>query len=131
MIGHYGGDLAGPVFRRVAESSLRYLGVTPSGVSKQLANVTRDGDLADTALNAHRPPQNDTPLPASTQAQGGPTVAIPDVTGLGARDVVKAMLGAGLIPQVDGSGRAARVSPAAGTVVPKGSSVRVTFESAS
>src|SRR6202044_1772601 len=29
MIGHYGGDLAGPVFRRVADSSLRYLGVTP------------------------------------------------------------------------------------------------------
>ena len=131
MIGHYGGDLAGPVFRRVAESSLRYLGVTPNGVQKQLANVTRDGDLADTAMNGHKPPQNDTPLPASTAAQGGPTVAIPDVTGLGARDVVKAMLGAGLIPQVDGSGRAARVSPAAGTVVPKGSSVRVTFESAS
>ena len=108
MIGHYGGDLAGPVFRRVAESSLRYLGVTPNGVSKQLATVTRDGDLADTALNAHKPPQNDTPMPASTQAQGGPTVAIPDVTGLGARDAVKAMLGAGLIPQVDGSGRAAR-----------------------
>src|SRR5580698_5186476 len=30
MIGHYGGDLAGPVFRRVAEASLRYLGVAPS-----------------------------------------------------------------------------------------------------
>ena len=39
MIGHYGGDLAGPVFRRVAEASLRYLGVTPSAASAKLRDA--------------------------------------------------------------------------------------------
>ena len=46
MIGHYGGDLAGPVFRRVAESSLRYLGVTPSAGGAKIASVKREGDPA-------------------------------------------------------------------------------------
>ena len=54
MIGHYGGDLAGPVFRRVAESSLRYLGVTPSEGTKAFA-VARAGDPADKILAAYHP----------------------------------------------------------------------------
>ncbi len=33
VIGHFGGDLAGPVFRRVGEGALRYLGVTSHEVS--------------------------------------------------------------------------------------------------
>lgn len=126
VIGHYGGDLAGPVFRRVAEASLRYLGVTPSGSGK-LASVSRDGDLADTVV---KPIATSTmaPMPPPTAPNANAiTVAVPDVTGMAARDAVKAMLAAGLVPQVEGSGRAARISPGAGAVVPKGSTVRVTF----
>ncbi|CAN5506424.1 penicillin-binding protein [soil metagenome] len=126
IIGHYGGDLAGPVFRRVAEASLRYLGVTQAGSGK-LVSVSRDGDLADAVP---RPSVTSTmaalPPPNATQP-GAITVAIPDVTGMGARDAVKTLLAAGLVPQVEGSGRAARISPSAGAVVPKGSTVRVTF----
>jgi cell division protein FtsI (penicillin-binding protein 3) len=128
MIGHYGGDLAGPVFRRVAESSLRYLGVTPNDSNKTLT-VTRDNDPADKVLAAYRP--------QVVAVNAGPTVdavdgiPVPDTSGMGARDAVRAMLGAGLVPQIEGSGRAVRQAPAAGTIVPKGSAVRLSFEQSS
>jgi cell division protein FtsI (penicillin-binding protein 3) len=125
MIGHYGGDLAGPVFRRVAEASLRYLGVTPSGSGK-LAGLTRAGDPADALV---KPLVSSTlpPLPPPPPDPNAINVPVPDVTGMAARDVVKTLLALGLVPQVEGSGRAARISPNPGALVPKGSTVRVTF----
>ncbi len=125
MIGHYGGDLAGPVFRRVAEASLRYLGVTPTGSGK-LTGLTRAGDPAD-ALAKPVVSSALPPLPPPAPDPNAINVAIPDVTGMAARDAVKALLAAGLVPQVEGSGRAARISPNPGALVPKGSTVRVTF----
>ena len=55
MIGRYGGDLAGPVFRRVAEASLRYLGVPPSDSAPKIKTVTRTEIVADATLAAMKP----------------------------------------------------------------------------
>jgi cell division protein FtsI (penicillin-binding protein 3) len=137
MIGHYGGDLAGPVFRRVAEGTLRYLGVTPQNVGDaKPVSVSRADDPADKILAAYREKNatNDgaTAPPATSVASNAPdAITVPDVANMGARDAVRAMLGAGLVPQVDGSGHAVRQAPAAGTIVPKGSAVRVSFEQSS
>jgi cell division protein FtsI (penicillin-binding protein 3) len=137
MIGHYGGDLAGPVFRRVAEASLRYLGVTPAAGTK-VAKVTRANDPADVTLTVMHPKEAPEPPPAAPAAPGAPaavmapgTVKVPDVTGLGARDAVKAMTQAGLVPFLEGSGRLVRQNPAAGAAAPKGSTVRLVLEPAS
>ncbi len=133
MIGHYGGDLAGPVFRRVAEGSLRYLGVTPErDANAKGMTVSRNDDPADKVLAAYREKNvatiAATTAPSVASADG---ISVPDVANMGARDAVRAMLGAGLVPQVDGSGHAVRQAPAAGTIVPKGSAVRVSFEQSS
>src|SRR5436309_5800694 len=72
MIGHYGGDLAGPVFRRVAEASLRYLGVTPAQGAQKLAHVTRDGDPADLTVAAMKAAQGNVPPPAPTSTDVAP-----------------------------------------------------------
>jgi cell division protein FtsI (penicillin-binding protein 3) len=140
-IGRYGGDLAGPVFRRVAEASLRYLGVTPSASSAKISAVKRDGDPADATLAMMKPPApqtTDGPMPATSGSavpQAGPpppgSVRVPDGTGMAAHDVVLAITKAGLVPQVEGWGRVVRQTPAAGTAAPKGSSVRVVLEPAS
>jgi cell division protein FtsI (penicillin-binding protein 3) len=137
-IGHYGGDLAGPVFRRVAESSLRYLGVTPSASSANIAAVTREGDPADTTLALMRPPAAAalaTPSPTPAAGPSAPlpagTVRVPDASGLGAHEVVGALTKAGLVPQLEGWGRAVRQTPAPGAAAPKGSAVRVVLEPAS
>ncbi len=134
-IGHYGGDLAGPVFRRVSESSLRYLGVTPTASPAKIASVKRDGDPADATLALMKPPP--TP-PATIPTPGEPPgsmpaggVRVPDATGMPAHDVVVALSKAGFVPQIEGWGRAVRQSPAPGTAAPRGSAVRVVFEPAS
>lgn len=134
MIGHYGGDLAGPVFRRVAEASLRYLGVSPSHSAPKIKSVTREGDPADStlaAINAAKPVAPDAP-PAEAPLPVGPpppnAVHVPEAKGMGARDAVRAIGAVGLVPHVEGTGRLAKQIPAAGAPVPKGSTVRLVFE---
>ncbi len=145
MIGRYGGDLAGPVFRRVAEASLRYLGVPPSNSAPRIKNVAKAADPTEATLVALKaaelkenekteprpegaiavaggPPQAGPPLPSS--------VKVPDIAGMGARDAVRAVGAVGLVPVVEGSGRLVKQLPTAGTAVPKGSSVRLVFEPA-
>jgi cell division protein FtsI (penicillin-binding protein 3) len=145
MIGRYGGDLAGPVFRRVAEASLRYLGVPPSHNAPKIKSITRADDLADKTLAAMKPenapaaapstaPAGPPPPPTIATAAGPPlpsSVKVPDATGLGARDAVRAVGNAGLVPIVEGTGRLVKQVPAAGSAVPKGSPVRLMFEPAS
>jgi cell division protein FtsI (penicillin-binding protein 3) len=138
MIGRYGGDLAGPVFRRVAEASLRYLGVTPSGAAPKIKAVTRKSDPADVTLAAlkndgarDQEPAEAAGPPPSPDTAGPPppsSVPVPNADGLGARDAVKTIGAAGLVPVVEGSGRLVKQIPAAGVPVPKGSSVRLVFE---
>lgn len=153
MIGRYGGDLAGPVFRRVAEASLRYLGVPPSNSTPKLKTVNRTGDAADTNLAAMKASEakatdadaklegntsydaNGGSVQAGPPAQAGPplpsSVKVPDAAGMGARDAVRAVGAAGLVPVVEGSGKLVKQLPPAGSAVPKGSSVRLVFEPAS
>ena len=164
VIGHYGGDLAGPVFRRTAEAALRYLGVTPTSAPSKLPHVTRDGDPADQVLSAMKgaaaasvnakaagaladahegaaesagaedpasPEQAGQDPAAPILPPGAPRVSVPEVKGLAARDAVKAVTGAGLVPVIEGSGRIVRQYPSAGAAAVKGSSVRLVFEPAS
>ncbi len=145
MIGRYGGDLACPVFRRVAEASLRYLGVPPSHNAPKIKSITRADDPADKTLAAMKEPQAassassapEGPPPPPTIASGpaGPplpsSVKVPDATGLGARDAVRAVGNAGLVPIIEGTGRLVKQVPAAGSAVPKGTPVRLMFEPAS
>jgi cell division protein FtsI (penicillin-binding protein 3) len=134
MIGRYGGDLAGPVFRRVAESSLRYLGVTPSKSAPRVSQVKREGDPADNALALFKA-NAAAPQETLIQAPFGPPAAnsskIPDAQGLPAREAIRVISAAGFVPHVDGTGKLVRQWPAPGTAAPRGSAVRLVFEPAS
>ncbi|MFO0662348.1 MAG: penicillin-binding protein [Polyangiaceae bacterium] len=133
MIGRYGGDLAGPVFRRVAEASLRYLGVTPSSSAPKLKGVTRADDLAD-LTNAAMKPKSEQNQVAPALPIGPPSpqaVKVPDAQGLPVREAIRIMTQAGLVPELEGTGRLVRVLPAVGSSVPKGTAVRLVFEPAS
>jgi cell division protein FtsI (penicillin-binding protein 3) len=134
MIGRYGGDLAGPVFRRVAEASLRYLGVSPPASLSNLAAGRRASDPADAAPVASRSAQGP-PSPPILGEGSGPvppdTMRVPNAGGMAAHDVIVMLTKAGLVPQIEGWGRAVRQTPAPGSVAPKGSPVRVVLEPAS
>jgi cell division protein FtsI (penicillin-binding protein 3) len=130
MIGRYGGDLAGPVFRRVAEASLRYLGVTPPGGVGKVERAVKSVDTQPVLATRSVGPDgvSDAVTPAAL-AQGD--IRVPDATGLPAHEAVRAITRAGLLPQLEGSGRVVRQQPPAGSAARKGSSVRLVFESPS
>lgn len=134
MIGRYGGDLAGPVFRRVAEASLRYLGVPPAHAAPKLKTISRKDDPADatlTAMNAQKVEPAEPPKPPTMGPPPPNAVTVPDGKGMGAREAVRLIGQAGLVPLVEGTGRLVKQFPAAGSPVPKGASVRLVFEPAS
>lgn len=137
MIGRYGGDLAGPVFRRVAEASLRHLGVPPANAQPKLKTVGKlpEGDAATAlAATAAREETRDDKAPPVATLIGPPApngIKVPDMAGMGARTATKLIGSAGLVPVVEGTGRLVRQVPAAGSQVPKGTPVRLVFEPAS
>ena len=104
--------------------------------SRSVAKRDRADDPADQTIAAVEssgaPPANTSIVPTQQLAPLGPdAVRVPDLTGMGARDAASAILGAGLVPEIEGSGRVSKQNPAAGSAAAKGSSVRLVFEPAS
>jgi cell division protein FtsI (penicillin-binding protein 3) len=146
-VAHAGAFVAAPAFRRIAEMSLRYLGVTPRGTAP--AALSAVGDKPDPAEKTYallRPPSPEitsgadavaAPVasaasPVGSAAANGPAspadVRIPDLQGLGVREALRAVVSLGLVPSVEGTGALRTQQPAAGTGVPKGASVKLVFE---
>ncbi|HPT83249.1 MAG TPA: penicillin-binding transpeptidase domain-containing protein [Limnochordia bacterium] len=152
----YGGVLAAPVFREIMEESLEYLGVkrrqegrprSTQAVVPNVLNLTKQEAQARLAqaglfwtmegegtLVTNQTPSPGVRVPAQTTVhlyfdRGDlEEVAVPSVTGLSMLDASAALTAAGLRIKVVGSGVAVNQLPAAGTVVPKGSTVEVEFE---
>jgi len=147
---HEGGDVAAPVFKRIAEQVLAYLDVPRDvPVSPRLvqtayhqgAGAESDSldDLAPVDFNAQTdftgagskesPAKIPEPaLPEVTVAvdEGG-DISVPDFTGKTMREVTEACLRLGLNPVLVGSRLASLQSPAAGSKVRRGSKVTVQF----
>ncbi len=112
--GHYGGTVAGPVFREVATHALRELGVPPDkAVPTILADPDEDGDRG--------PPGDDDDAEVDALAdlhlEGPGPWAMPDLVGRPLRDAVAVLgpLGVGL--ELDGSGLVYEQTPAAGELL--------------
>lgn len=137
MLTHAGGAVAAPVFRRVAEFSLRYLGVKPEGAGDvSLATIGRDAAAA--AAGSARPassavPWRTTAPPASPDSpvlpvNDGPSATLPAFVGMPAREALRTSAALGVAPAFLGSGVVARQEPPAGTVVPRGATVKLFLE---
>jgi cell division protein FtsI (penicillin-binding protein 3) len=133
---HAGGSVAGPVFRRVGEMALRYLGVTPRGsVQVKLSDLSKKAEAGDTATNTYQvlgeakaalAPAVGVVTPSTPMRSG--EARVPDFAGWPAREAVKTAVGLGLTPTIEGTGRLTRQEPSAGAVLPKGSTVKLVFE---
>jgi len=138
---HHGGEVGGPVFKRVAEQVLAYLGVphdvpAPSDVqtaqdwsvgSRQKpreANAT-DGHqrFADAIAKASKGSSGSAP----TMAFGEDSVSVPSLAGQTVRGVTELCSKLGLAPSLIGTGVAVEQFPEAGTQVLRGSQVTVRF----
>lgn len=136
---HFGGDVGGPVFKRVAEQVLAYLGV-PHDV-----RVPADTETAKNLRPSQQPASSTEATKARFQAAvakknssgttTAPTVAfddeeavvVPNLTGQTVRGVTEACSELGLVPSLIGSGVALEQSPDPGTRVLRGSRVTVRF----
>ncbi len=143
----YGGIVAAPAFKEIAQAALAHLGVPPSPSAKARAvaspaqpekgssgSAARSRLASAFAMAAVRPSLGAIPSEGfveelgSEQAPVEGATRVPDVQGLTARAAVKALVAAQLEPSLVGSGRAIGQTPPAGTSVKKGSRVAVRLE---
>lgn len=130
-----GGQVAGPVFRRIAEMSLRYLGVMPKGTKPmQLSQLSSEGDPAQAVYEALGMARARAEDPVET-GEGSPEpvpgpgeVRIPDLKGMAMRDAVRAAFTLGLQPATEGSGALIWQEPPPGAMLKQGASVKLVFE---
>lgn len=134
MLEHAGGVVAAPIFRRVAQMSLKLAGLTPRSSDKtDVAVLARTPDPANIAYEALREAQGKKPpvqevLPTGAVPAG--KVRIPNLTGAPARQAFKQMISLGLTPRLKGSGLIVSQQPPPGSVVDSASEVLLVLEPA-
>lgn len=106
--GHYGGPVAGPIFKRIAEASIRHLGIAPTInpappllVARQASDVLATTPVRATMSGTVRGP-----------VRSG---VMPDLRGLSAREAVRILTAAGMTARMSGDGFVLEQSPAAGS----------------
>lgn len=127
---HYGGLIAAPVFRRIAEASLDYIHVhrepelPPEQLEDRLApdSGKPGGDPARTA------PQ---PIPQQLAALGKFAGTMPDLRGHSLRAAMTAMDGCDCAVDIDGNGYVVEQAPEPGTAVSADQRVALTLVRAS
>ena len=144
---HEGGQVAAPVFKRIAEQVLSYLNVprdvplSPKLIQASYKNSELDETASledftpvDFAAQPDEPPanekvtQSEPAKPSVTVAldEGG-DIAVPDFRGKTMRDVTEMCLRLGLEPVLVGSGLAVDESPSDGAKVRRGAKITVRF----
>jgi cell division protein FtsI (penicillin-binding protein 3) len=120
--GNSGGAVSAPVFKRIAEATLRYLGVPPTV------------DPAPPVMVARRTLKEAVPTSAPVS---GPVVdvvraagpgEVPDLRGLSARDATRALVKLGLRPRVTGNGVVVSQEPAPGSPTASGGTARLVLD---
>jgi cell division protein FtsI (penicillin-binding protein 3) len=145
--GHHGGEVAGPVFKLVAEQALSYLNVpqdrhaepTPEPRAVKPPRFLRtvklrshdsrsssEEDLADASEDVH---DNNTTMPSqgTVLIDDRPALIMPNFEGLAVRRVAEECQEKGFDLNITGSGLALEQNPPAGTRVAPGSPIWVRF----
>jgi cell division protein FtsI (penicillin-binding protein 3) len=110
--GYTGGAVAAPIFKRIAEASLRHLGIAPTINPAPPVLVARN-----------QPIEEHLPTPVSTSDVIRPRVerededVMPDLRGLSAREALSALTKLGMTARMAGSGLVLDQVPAAGSAL--------------
>lgn len=111
----YGGTVAAPIWKNIAEATLRQLGV-PRTINPIPPMLIRS---AATAVNM--PVVNPPVIPVVSEASG--LAVVPDVRGLSAREALRVLSRLGLATRVAGSGVVDTQYPEAGSPLDRGGSI--------
>jgi membrane peptidoglycan carboxypeptidase len=110
--GYFGGTVSAPIFKRIAEASLRHLGVGRTINPPAPVLVARNG--GDDEMRARPVSAPATVAPAVEVTQ---TDVMPDLRGMSARDALRALTRIGIVARMSGDGVVLEQSPAAGTAL--------------
>ena len=120
IIAHYGGSVAGPVFRRVAAATMRHLGVP--------ASVPR-GNRKNAIAAIKKTKTNPLKAPITVQKKSlDGSSRVPDMRGLPMRDALALLHSRSLVPVAQGSGILIAQDIRWGELVQHGTRVKLTFD---
>ena len=117
----YGGTVAAPIFKRIAEASLRHLGIGPT----LNAAAARPGGARRRQLDARASSGRSAERDARPAARAGADGLMPDLRGLSAREAVHSLTRIGLRARIDGDGFVIEQSPEAGRAARAAATARV------
>ena len=101
--------VAAPIFKRIAEATLRYLGVGPTiNPAPPVLVARRD------AVDVRTRPRRSDSQPIVSLVADGPPGTVPDLRGLSAREAVRTLVKLGLTAHVSGDGFVVSQDPPAG-----------------
>jgi membrane peptidoglycan carboxypeptidase len=116
-----GGAVSAPVFKRIADATLRYLGVGPTIDPEPAILVARSGNEVPTASSQTQP------AVLSLVADTAPGT-VPDLRGMSAREATHRLATLGLTARISGDGFVVSQTPEAGTPFDGTSVCRLTLE---
>jgi cell division protein FtsI (penicillin-binding protein 3) len=121
--GYYGGPIAGPVFQRIAEATLRHLGVAPTLNAPPPVLVARRTERPDV-----QPARNERDASIVHVGTGADARELPDFRGLSAREALRVLTKIGLTARLTGDGAVTSQVPAPGTPIEPGMSFELRLE---
>jgi cell division protein FtsI (penicillin-binding protein 3) len=113
--GYFGGPVAGPVFQRIAEATLRHYRVAPTLDAPPPVLVTRRTGQPE--IQPVKTAREASIVPVATS---GTVRDLPDFRGLSAREALRILTKIGLTARLNGSGVVRTQRPAAGTPIEPG-----------
>ena len=113
--GDTGGAIAAPIFKHIADASLRMMGVTPTINPQPPVLVARRSDSPVTTAAAPIAPAVVTMPPGMSDGGG-----LPDLRGMSAREALRELARLGLTARMEGAGVVVDQNPAPGSLVEPG-----------
>jgi cell division protein FtsI (penicillin-binding protein 3) len=123
----FGGTVAAPIFKRIAEATLRQMGIGQTINPMPPVLVARHDDTAAAARTVSGASIGNGDSPTVSLVSDGPPGTMPDLRGMSARDALRRMMRLGLAARVDGNGFVISQDPPAGAPLDAVSSGRVTL----
>jgi cell division protein FtsI (penicillin-binding protein 3) len=114
-----GGIVAAPIFQRIAENALRYLGVPPN-VNPTPPVIVPPRRVQNASITE---PLARQAQPAASRENG--EVVLPDLRGYGAREAIHELVRLGLTPRVRGTGVVVDQSPEPGSTLGPGAACTI------
>jgi membrane peptidoglycan carboxypeptidase len=122
--GHTGGVASAPVFKKIAEATLRYLGVGPTINPPSPVLIARQDESPVHTPTGHAT-TND---PVVSLVADGPPGTVPDLRGMSARDAVRKLVKLGMNARASGDGFVVSQTPAAGAPIDGDTICRLVLE---